>query len=1148
MTKARAAVSPPPPFARERQPGPRANRQTRDGVFRARAAAVAGLLSLAIVAAPRAAAQTEIWTATFTPADLGSGALGCDNSVGTAANACGTATVLSDDDFTHDSIDYSVSALFLRGGNLTLTLDTDITAATNGLTLVGGSTSLALADAVATARDRVWTSTGLSWTAGTAVSFKLTEPDPTPAAVSDVVVVPVPRTSNSLQVSWTAADNTGKPALTHYDVRYRDDVNWTTVRQEDELITSLIIDGLRATTYYFVEVRAVNADSSGAWSSTAEGVTRFPPKTIYANNPLIPDDLGAGDSFRLLFITEGAKVATGTGIHDYHAFASSSLFPLTQVGGLMYEWGSIGLGQRALVSLPGADARLITDTTWTNDDRGMPIYWFNGARVADDYADFYDGVWVDEANATNDLGQPHSLADPVPWTGTDHDGTELFDNIASRALGQATVGVGAPGSTASGAGPINGDAAFAKTEERPLYGLWHVLVVDENLRLISNSFQSGSTNSSDTRDAVRAQLFTTGRNTSGYGIARIEVQRGSETDAFLGTVALYTTDEDGDPDLVDGLHATLSLERTHAFYWDVTAPQGTVLKPRTTYALVFHGDGVTYPELWTLAPDGEDAPAEGWSLADALIYQSAGMWVENPNGKSLRMEMIGPALEPPVPEDWSLKPAGLAAGDTFRLLFLSSTKRNGSSSNIADYNTFVQDLAAAGHADIRAHSAGFRAVGCTEAVDARDNTGTTYTGGEKGVPIYWLNGTRAVDDYEDFYDGDWDDEVNDKNESGADGPDTSQNDNHPITGCDDDGTEALFNGDSRALGGTTSVRTGRPNSSASGDGPISGTTAIARSQMRPMYGLSAVFRVAADDPVSTDRKVVGDPRVLLDATLTVGTYDEGVAVHATTDHWGYIDAGATGFAAETAGTLAGAAFTYEGTEYTVKRLAVKGSAGSADSVVLDIEDGAGRDLASDARVGIEVRSGSGATVMIPWNLWNGGGPLQGRLRNAAKNAIGDWRQSAAGATLPVRLLDLGVQDVMSGHLAVGAEQRALSLGKHYGTYAGIGVVDVDSSTADLYLTGDGALRPVTSFRFQSVDYTVETLGIVSYDEALEVAHRYGLVLETVPGSPRALACVSPRRFIRLATGATTAFSAIASSTPGRRTGLSSPATSGTGIP
>ena len=57
--------------------------------------------------------------------------------------------------------------------------------------------------------------------------------------------------------------------------------------------------------------------------------------------------------------------------------------------------------------------------------------------------------------------------------------------------------------------------------------------------------------------------------------------------------------------------------------------------------------------------------------------------------------------------------------------------------------------------------------------------------------------TRPPDDYEDFYDGSWDDEANDKNESGTDGTDTSMSDNYPWTGCEHDGTEAL---DSHALG------------------------------------------------------------------------------------------------------------------------------------------------------------------------------------------------------------------------------------------------------------------------------------------------------------------------------------------------------------
>ena len=310
-----------------------------------------------------------------------------------------------------------------------------------------------------------------------------------PAAVSNVVAVPVPRTTDSLQVSWSAPDNAGKPTLTGYDVRYRGNVNWTTVRQ-DATSTSVIIAGLRDV-FYDVQVRALNADGSGPWSSTAEAVTSPRAERVYANHPLIPDDLGPGDSFRLLFITSGTKAATDTGIQGYHNFAALDAIRIVELGNLVSEWGSISLLQTPLVSTPGADARLHTDTTWTATDRGVPIYWLNGARVADDYADFYDGVWADEANPTNSLGNPHSLAGNAPWTGTDHDGTELFNGTASRAIGQASVSVGGLGSTLDGAGPLNGGVIFASTEERPIYGLWPVLVVDENLRLVNNLRSTG---------------------------------------------------------------------------------------------------------------------------------------------------------------------------------------------------------------------------------------------------------------------------------------------------------------------------------------------------------------------------------------------------------------------------------------------------------------------------------------------------------------------------------------------------------------------------------------------------------------------------------------------------------------------------------
>ena len=171
-----------------------------------------------------------------------------------------------------------------------------------------------------------------------------------------------------------------------------------------------------------------------------------------------------------------------------------------------------------------------------------------------------------------------------------------------------------------------------------------------------------------------------------------------------------------------------------------------------------------------------------------------------------------------VPSNWSLVPQGLGVGDRFRLIFATSGKRDATSTDIGDYNTFVQNAADAGHAGIQQHSSGFRVVGSTAAVDARDNTRTTYTADDKGVPIYWLNGNKVADDYENFYDGEWDDETNPKNENGADSDASSSAGNDPHTGSMHDGTEWR---DRHALSqslGSSQVRAGILD--AAGPGPL----------------------------------------------------------------------------------------------------------------------------------------------------------------------------------------------------------------------------------------------------------------------------------------------------------------------------------------
>ena len=215
-----------------------------------------------------------------------------------------------------------------------------------------------------------------------------------------------------------------------------------------------------------------------------------------------------------------------------------------------------------------------------------------------------------------------------------------------------------------------------------------------------------------------------------------------------------------------------------------------------------------------------------------------------------------------VPDDWPLKPSGVDAGESFRLLFVTSTSREATSSDIADYNSFVQSRAANGHSSIRFYSSGFRAVGSTGAVDARDNTCSRSS--DTDAPIYWLNGAGVADDYGDFYDGSWDDERNPKDERGR-----ATSPRRVFTGSEDDGTEAETAGRSAALGADNNAGAGRADTSRSGDldatrgNPLAGEFNSIQTNPRPLYGLSPVFRVpsAGEGARATGRAILSSPAI-----------------------------------------------------------------------------------------------------------------------------------------------------------------------------------------------------------------------------------------------------------------------------------------------
>ena len=97
------------------------------------------------------------------------------------------------------------------------------------------------------------------------------EPPARPAAPS---VSSVAGSTTSLLVTWTAPSNTGRPAIDHYDLRYRQGTsgNWID-GPEDESGTSATIMSLTANTLYQVQVLATNDEGDSPWSPAGSGQT-----------------------------------------------------------------------------------------------------------------------------------------------------------------------------------------------------------------------------------------------------------------------------------------------------------------------------------------------------------------------------------------------------------------------------------------------------------------------------------------------------------------------------------------------------------------------------------------------------------------------------------------------------------------------------------------------------------------------------------------------------------------------------------------------------------------------------------------------------------------------------------------------------------
>ncbi|MCA8978220.1 MAG: hypothetical protein KDC98_26065, partial [Planctomycetes bacterium] len=165
-------------------------------------------------------------------------------------------------------------------------------------------------------------------------------------------------------------------------------------------------------------------------------------------------------------------------------------------------------------------------------------------------------------------------------------------------------------------------------------------------------------------------------------------------------------------------------------------PAVTASGALTTNELVWAGcwgDGTISP--WPLGSAGGQAMA---GIADFINHFWV-LWAPHPVTSSHRLYGISDVLKMPYPD----YPRDLKPGDQFRILFVTDSTRDATSSNINDYDDFVTADAQVVPA-LQLFQTDWRAVASTPSVSARSHTGTT---GSVGVPIYRPDGTRIANGY-----------------------------------------------------------------------------------------------------------------------------------------------------------------------------------------------------------------------------------------------------------------------------------------------------------------------------------------------------------------------------------------------------------------
>ena len=312
----------------------------------------------------------------------------------------------------------------------------------------------------------------------------------------------------SVSVSWTAPNNTGRPDISDYDLRYRasGDTTWTP-HEFTGTGTGTTISGLTEGTTHEVQVLARNDEGDSAWSTAGSGSTKNTP--VFVNQPTsasIPENSDNGTAVA----TITAEDADGDTLAYSLDSTSDGLFDIdSSTGAITVQAGAdSALDHEATPSITatvtandGADSAThevtisVTDQNEPPDAPGAPV-------VAGASETSVDVSWAAPTNTgrpdITDYDLQYRALGDTEWTRHDFTGAGTSTTISGLTQGTTyEVRVGATNDEGEGEwSAIGSGATDSPTNDAPVFD-----TPPSSLDVAENSAEGASVGAVEATDA-----------------------------------------------------------------------------------------------------------------------------------------------------------------------------------------------------------------------------------------------------------------------------------------------------------------------------------------------------------------------------------------------------------------------------------------------------------------------------------------------------------------------------------------------------------------------------------------------------------------------------------------------------------------------